>query len=697
MKTRDQLLVRLYVVLTVLSIAPVLVMGKLLYLNLHDGAALRAEGARQAQTFVEIQAMRGAILDQAGRTLAVTTDRYDVAVDPTVEGFSAQADMFFEKLSKLTQVPEAELRRRLARRTSTKYGILLRGVSNQHKETVETWEVPGVMLERRFARRYNYGRTAAHVLGHVDPELNGLAGLEQQYDAVLRGQPGRRDARRNRLLHKKIDAGGQVIEPKDGQTLVLTLDLIRQTILEEELARGVAESQANWGTAVAMDPRTGAILAMASVPTYDPNQAGAYPVETRRNRAIHDRYEPGSTFKLVTAIAAIEQGKVALEDSIDTGPGWKYLHGFTLKDTRAHGVITFADVIAQSSNIGTALVAERLEPGVFYQYSRNLGFGQPTLVDLPGEVEGRLTKPSGWRSGTRSSMSRGYALDATPLQVLTAYCALANGGLLVRPYLVAERRNMAGEVVWKARQDSIRRAFRSETARTLLPVFERVVNQGTAKLAQVEGLRIAGKTGTAMKVKDGAYSAGDYRASFVGFFPADDPQVALLVVLDEPRSSIYGGAVAAPVFQRTVRRWLDTFPRIAERLAPADSLPSSPPVFAVPAVTGLPFEAARSRLLAAGYRPEADARPWMRVTAQKPTAGTEAAPGTHIQLTLADDAGHPLTRLPDLRGLTVRQATFWLRTHRVAVRIEGTGVVRSQSPAAGSPLPRQVVLRGQSL
>jgi cell division protein FtsI (penicillin-binding protein 3) len=693
-KPRDQILVRLYVVLTVLGLVPVLVVGKMLSLHLRDGAALRAEGAKQAEAFVDIPAMRGAILDQAGRTLVVTTARYDVAVDPTIEGFSAQAEVFFDKLSKLTRVPAAELRQRLARRSSPRYGLLVRGVREQDKEAMETWEVPGLILDRRLARRYTYGRTAAHLLGHVDLEMNGLAGLEQQYDAVLRGQPGRRDARRDRLLRTKPYAGGQVVEPEDGQTLVLTLDLIRQTILEEELARGVAESQANWGTALAMDPRTGAVLAMASVPTYDPNQPGAYPVEAQRNRAIHDRYEPGSTFKLVTAIAALEQGKVALDDSIDTGPGWKYMHGFTLKDTRAHGVITFADVIAQSSNIGTAMVAERLDPGVFYQYSRNLGFGQPTLVDLPGEVDGRLTKPAGWRPGTRSSMSRGYALDATPLQVLTAYCALANGGLLVRPYLLAERRNMAGEVVWEARQDSIRRAFRSSTARTLLPVFERVVNAGTARLAQVEGLRIAGKTGTAMKVKDGAYSEGDYRASFVGFFPADDPQVALLVVLDEPRSSIYGGAVAAPVFQRTVRRWLDTFPRIAERLVPPDTLPPLP-VRAVPAVAGLPLEAARSRLLAAGYQPDADVHPWMRVTAQQPAAGTEAAPGTPVRLTLADAAGHRLTQLPDLRGLTERQATFWLRTHRVAVRVEGTGVVRSQSPAAGAPLPRQVVLRCQ--
>ncbi|SHK31115.1 cell division protein FtsI (penicillin-binding protein 3) [Rhodothermus profundi] len=689
------MLTRMYVVLVLVALWPLAITGRMFWIYLGEGTVLRAEGQRQVRAVVTIPAMRGEILDRAGRALAVNTVRYDLALDPEVEGFAARASAFFERLARLTGKSAAYFRRRVARRQSPRYVVLWRGLTEAQKTTIERWKVPGVILEPHFTRWYPYGSLAAHVLGFVGADGHGLAGLELQYDRYLQGRPGRRVVQRDRRGVLKPMVGGEVVEPVHGQTLVLTLDLIRQTILEEELARGVAEAGARWGTAIAMDPRTGAVLAMANVPTYDPNQPTAAPEEARRNRAITDRLEPGSTFKLVAAIAALEQGVVALDDTIDTGDGWAVFAGRTIRDVHAYGRISFAEVLVHSSNVGIARVATQLTPGILYQYARNLGFGQPTLIDLPGEVSGTLKRPDQWSGTTLTSMSMGYEVDATPLQILAAYCALANGGLLVRPYVVAERRAVTGEVIWRARPDSIRRAFRRETARRLLPVFERVVNEGTGQAARIEGLPVAGKTGTASKVVKGRYQPGAYRASFVGLFPADDPRVALIVVLDEPRRSIYGGQVAAPVFRRIAERWIGTFPKIAERIAPREALPEHV-MRPLPSVSGQPLAVAAARLWAEGLEvrtigPEAEQ---VFVATQRPAPNALVGPGTTVRLQTVRSDTLP-RRMPDLRGLSARQALYWLATYRVAVRVKGHGQVVAQWPRPGTPLPKEVYLQCQ--
>lgn len=717
MEPKDSILARMYVVLTLLAVAPLLIVGQILRIHMAEGAELREQGERQASSFVSIPAVRGAIFDRQGRILAVNTARYDLALDPTIEGFDEVADSFFERLSKLTGTSAGSFRRRVRRRASPQYVELVRGINEREKEEIESWDIPGLILDPTFARRYNYGSAAAHVLGYVSPEGTGLDGLELQYDEVLRGGDGRQAVKRDRLGRIKAYVDGQVVQPKHGESLVLTIDLVRQTILEDELARGVEETRAKSGSAVALDPYTGAVLAMANVPTYDANRPAASPADARRNRAITDRLEPGSTFKLVTAIAAIEQQVVHMEDSIETGDGWVVLHGRTLNDTHAHGTIPFREVIAVSSNVGTAQVATRLEPGTFYQYARNLGFGQPTWIDLPGEVPGRLKRPSEWSGTSLTSMSIGYEVEVTPLQLATAYAALANGGLLVRPHLVAERRDVTNRTVWSMSQDSVRRAFKRVTAETILPGFREVVDDGTAKLAKVEGLPIAGKTGTARKVSGGSYRSGAYRASFVGFFPADDPKVVLAVVLDEPQTSRYGGSAAGPVFQRTAERWIPTFPEIAQRVAPPDTLPPAPKT-EVPDVDGLPSHVASRKLIASGYRPIGDRGPTgffgrshryrssadfggsspraeesslqRTVADQDPAAHERTVPSLPVRLTTTDADSAAV--MIDLRGWSARDAVLWLRAHGSEPQVAGSGTVEDQSAAPGEPLPASVRL-----
>ena len=641
MEPKDQILARMYVVLTLLGLVPLAVaaqMGRIVVTNTDD---LRDQVREQARSTVTIPAMRGAIRDRDGRGLAMNTARYDLALDPTVEGFSERAASFFDKLASLTGVPASRYRRTVETRHSPKYVTLRDGLTPRQSEQVEAWDVPGVILTPEFGRRYNYGTTAAHVLGHVGGDEQGLAGLELVYDDTLSRTPGRRIVQRDRSGRTQAYVGGRVVSPKRGDDLVLTIDLVRQAALEDELRRGVRTSGAEWGTAVAMNPKTGGILAMANVPTYNPNRPAASPSAARRNRAITDRFEPGSTFKLVGGVAAVEQNLIDLEDSVETGDGWAVFHGHTMKDVHAHGTLSFAGVIAQSSNVGMAKTIERMDRGIFYQYARNMGFSQPTGIDLPGEVGSVLKRTPQWSATTQTSMAIGYEVAVTPLQLLTAYSALANGGLIRKPYVVAEMQDRSGTTLWEREPETIRRAFQEDTADSLRSAFERVVTEGTGTEARIEGLRVAGKTGTALQLTDGEYSTEEARASFVGFFPADDPKVALLVTIGAPKTSIYGGQVAAPVFRRIARRWAGTFPEVVDRMTPDADPVSEAALNASEGASALP------------NRPEA---------------------------------------MPDLTGLPTRRVAAWLQEHGIDAQFDGQGTVVRQQPRPGAPIPSRAFL-----
>ena len=648
---KDQIVGRLYVVLTLLALAPLLIVGQLVWIHLIEGRELRLQGMRQARSQTVLAAKRGTIVDHAGRALAVNTPRYDLALDPTYPGFDARREEYTARLAHITGWPASRLKRQIEQRQSPQY-VRLGRITGPQRLALDTLGIPGLLLLENFSRKYNYGATAGHVLGHVDRDGVGQAGLELQYDQYLQGIPGRRMLLRDRRGHRRVDAAAVVVEPKDGQTLVLTVDLIRQTILEEELMRGVEEARAARGTAIAIDPRTGAILAMANVPTFNPNYPEDSPKETWRNRAITDRLEPGSTFKLIAAAAAIDLGLTSMDRIIDTGNGTLRIFGRVMQDVHAHGEIPFRDVITMSSNVGMAKTAQQMREADLYQYARNFGFGQKTWIDLPGEVAGLLKKTDRWSRTTLTSLAIGYEVDVTPLQMLMAYAALGNGGLLRQPYIVKERRDVTGKVLWRAaddpaRQDSVRRIMDEATARTLLPAFTDVVARGTAKRAQVEGLAIAGKTGTARKVIRGRYGGG-YRATFVGFFPADDPQVAMIVVMDEPRTSIYGGVVSAPVFRRVAERWIGTLPEVAQRLIAEDL---------------------RLEMVA---RPDT-AAPVLRV---KPDTA-QAADG-HI--------------MPNLVGMAARAAWHAMAQRGVRVQMNGHGRVVRQDPVPGDSCRQTVVL-----
>lgn len=673
----------MYLVLSLIGLLPVLILIQIVRLTLFDGSRLRQEGVRQAESSITIPAMRGMILDRAGRVLATNETTYDLAVDPTYKGFSKRASEFHRRMARVTGRRAAYYGRLFRKASSPRYVHVARGLTEQQKETIASWGIPGLVLTPRVTRRHNYRALGAQLIGHVSAGGEGLAGLEETFDEVLRGHDGYTTVQRDRTGRIRAVVEGDVVEPRHGNHIVLTIDLVRQAVMEEELARGVDDAGADWGVAIAMDPRNGAILGLANVPTYDPDRAAAFSESNRRNRAVTDKFEPGSTFKLVTAAAAVDLGLVTMDEIIDTGPGHAVINGRTMRDTHKHGRIPFIDVIALSSNIGVAKVALRLGPGAFYQYARNFGFGQHTGIELPGEVAGTLKKPQDWSGITLPWMSHGYEVEATPLQVLLAYSALANGGTLYRPYVVAEERDVYGQTVWRQTPEPIRNVFKTSTAKALLPAFERVVTEGTGKLAAVDGLRIAGKTGTAQKAENGSYARGKYRATFVGFFPVDNPQVALIVVLDEPEKSGYGGIVAAPIFAAIAKRWVATMPSVAPRVTSADTTTSS--FVSVPEVLRQPVGVALSRLAAQGLDVTGwnkPANPFALVAQQAPAHGTDVRPATPVRVDVSSPGDRP--PVPELKGLSCRHAVNLLLARGRAVRTVGYGRVTRVTAQPGA-------------
>lgn len=681
-------------------VLPFIVLVKLLKITLSDGDALRTMGYKQSTRVEPIRAIRGTIYDRHGRTLAVNEARYDLYIHPLNKAFKKEQATLIRKLARLTKKSEAFIQRKIEVNPGTETLLLQKRISESQRQIIRSWKNEGVSLsDATITRRYIYGKANSHALGYVSNRAEGMVGmlgLELFYDKQLRGKDGRRLMQKDRLGRSRPVVGYDAIDPTHGQSIKLSIDLGRQVIMEQELQKGIDTYQAQWATAIAMNPKTGEILAMASAPDFDPNATSDYPEYTQLNRAVNENYEPGSTFKMVTAIAAVDQNKISIYDKIETGNGTARFGRKIMRDDKNIGYASFADVMAFSSNVGTAKTAVgKVQADIFYQYARNFGFGQYTWIDLPREAKGYLPLPSTWSETSLPWMSTGYEINASPLQTLTAFAALGNQCRLMQPYLVTDRFDAQGQKTWEMKPRMVRQVCKVETAKKLLPVFERVMEVGTARGANIAGLRIAGKTGTTKVSQNGRYIEGKYRASFVGLFPADNPQVAMVVVLGEPAAGFYGGDVAAPVFQNIARRWMGLFPEVARKM--------SPPIQKVvnqsriiPNVVGIPGTVAANRLASLGIVSEftnsADHN--MPVKRQNPQAGTAINPESVVQLEVYEQVNNTF-RMPDVRGLSARQALSWLSARGVQVRLRGEGIVRTQIPRPGHPLPNHAILDAQ--
>ncbi len=538
---------RRYVLLLVMLCGFTVVLFRLVSLQVLQAAELTAKADRQHQKTVSLEGARGTVVDRHGKVLAMNMEVPSVFGIPTALESPAKTA---RSLSSVLHVRTDELEKKL--RQDRSFVWLARKLDPEQGHRLEHMPMEGIGLVMEGRRFYPKGPLLAHVLGFAGMDGEGLEGIERRYEAQLHGE--------KRVVILQRDAMGRTVFPKGqaeqvpaaGHSLVITIDEVIQYIAEKELEEAVARARAKSGTVIVLDPQTGAVLALAISPRFDPNAVASLTADRWRNRALTDAYEPGSTMKALVAAAALEEKVMKPGTMLYGENGRMTIANTVIHDHEKLGWMTFAQVIQKSSNIGAAKTGMALGDQRLYRYLQAFGFGQKTEIDLPGEAGGLVKHPKEWGRRSLASISMGQEIGVTPIQMVSAVAALANGGVLMKPYVVSEVRDAQGKALRQILPQVKRRVVSPETARTVTSILEGVVTDGTGAKAAIPGFRVAGKTGTAQKIdpRTGAYSSTLFVGSFVGFVPADNPRLAMIVVIDEPQGESWGGTVAAPVFRR---------------------------------------------------------------------------------------------------------------------------------------------------
>jgi len=572
---------RLLVVLALTLAAFLAISSRLVMLQVVDAPSLDEAAAKQRLRTIELPSERGRIFDRNGDDLALSAQARTVYAQPRLVRDPAGTA---RKLAPLLGVPARTIRARLSSQTPWTY--LSRKINPQRGDAVTRLALPGIGVLGDTMRRYPSGALASQVLGFVGDDGVGLAGVEQRYDGLLRGHSGQM------LLEqdpggRQIPQGQRSVEPATpGADLVLTIDQELQYVTERALAQAVKQYKATAGSVVVMAPGSGEILALANMPTFDPNRFGGSSDEARKNRAVTDVFEPGSTNKVITAAAALDAGVVKPGTRITVPPELQLCPGVhPFHDSHAHGTerLAFSDVVAQSSNIGTIRVASRLGASRLAKAELDFGYGRRTGVDLPGESPGIVRAAGDWTCADLGTNAIGQGVAVTVLQMARVYAAVANGGLLVQPTLLRGTVDARGRYQ-PADRGATRRVLSAAAARTLTGILQGVVREGgTGTQAALEDWGVAGKTGTAQVPNPGGhgYLPGAYVASFMGFAPAESPRVVVAVVLDRPTNGTYGGVVAAPVFREVAG-----FALRRMHVPPTPSTGGDPPSTSTPAPDG---------------------------------------------------------------------------------------------------------------
>jgi cell division protein FtsI (penicillin-binding protein 3) len=521
---------------------------RLLQLQVFEHPRLKTEVLEQNQNRNTIHPKRGTIYDCTGNILARSLPIQSVFFSP----FKGEPPhLQFEKIKKLKKIlnlSENELRniyKRIERNVS--FIWIKRKVDPEKEEKVRRLSLSGIYFLEENKRFYPHGKLAAHLLGRVNIDDIGASGIEYKYNSVLEGKKGEhlilRDAKKREYRFEILK------EPEAGKDLILTIDETIQYYAEKELEKAMLKTGASWGTVIISQPSTGEILAMANYPTGDLNNPPPMPLSLDRNKAIHHNFEPGSTFKIITASAALEARKVNLSDSFDCSKGFIRVAGKTIRDHELFGVLSFPEVIIHSSNVGTIQFGQLIGEEIFFKTIRAFGFGQKTGIDLPAEEKGIFRPLDNWTNISVSSLSIGYEISVTATQMLQAINAIANKGFIISPKVVKKILNSPDAATEKPYRR--RRIISERTALLLTSILQKVVQRGTGTAARIRGYKVAGKTGTTQKFDPsiGGYSSTAHTSSFAGFVPADNPVLSMVVVIDEPQGPYSGGEVAAPVFR----------------------------------------------------------------------------------------------------------------------------------------------------
>jgi cell division protein FtsI/penicillin-binding protein 2 len=643
---------RVLITAVLFAVWAVAIEARLVWLQVYRHDAMLAEANSQKDRTRKLMPRRGDIVDRNGRVLAISvdavtlfgvpkkTDNPVALVDAVCEGLgnctAREREVYAQRLSQKRR-ESVYLRRQVSLEEAAR-------VTARVGERLGAEQTRALFTESEPRRYYPNRELAAHVLGYLGVDHEGLAGVEQSYNSKISGKPG------SALL--EVDRDGRAFSrvekpPVQGDTLELTIDAYLQHITERELERGAKAHRAESGTAIIMDPRSGEVLSMANYPAVNPNLYQDYPAEMWMNPAVQGIYEPGSTFKIVTASAAMEEHVFSPLDLVDASPGVWRSGSRRVAEAKHHnyGILSFTDVLVKSSNVGAIKIGLGVGHERLGRYVRRFGFGDRLSGDLPGEARGMLSDPSGWSVSTLAAVSMGYEIGVTPLQMAAAASAVANGGVLVQPRLVRALRRGSARTEVTPRQ--LRRVIDRQTAAELTAIMEQVVERGTATVAQVPGYTIAGKTGTAHMLRNRRYSDTDFHASFVGFAPSRQPAFTILVVVNAPRAGQhYGGQVAAPIFQRIADAAL-------RHAGVAPTINPLPPVLVQASTASVPGTEY--------VRTAATAPPQVRVLAGPPA-------------------------VPDVRGLGAREAARRLVQLGLVPKLTGDGIVIDQDPVAGAPL-----------
>jgi cell division protein FtsI (penicillin-binding protein 3) len=635
--------VRIVFLSFLLFICFLLVMGRMFQLQVLKKEQLYKLAEQQQHVQIPLVPKRGTVYDSNGDELAVSIEVESVYADARK---IVDAEKTARELASILQIDQEELRQRL--KTHRPFEWVQRKISSKEAEQIKALQLPGVSFLKENRRFYPNSQLAAHLIGFVGLDSKGLEGIEFQYDALLNGESHVWTAARD-ALGREIAMGNVPFEKEDHyRNIVLTVDKSIQHIVETELDRGVEKWGAKGGMVIAMDPSTGKILAIASYPTFNPNQFIQYRSKSWRNGAISDVFEPGSLFKIFLAAAALEEQVVRPSDSFFCENGSYTVYDRTIHDTSKHGWLTFQQILKYSSNIGASKVGEKMGRERFYRYIVGFGFGEKTRINLPGEGKGIVHHPRYWPPVALDTISFGQGISVTGIQLVAALSAIANCGFLMRPYIVEKILNEQGEVVQSFEPETVRRVISGATAEKVAALLKATTEKGgTGEGAVPAGYEVAGKTGTAQKVDSllGGYSETRYTSSFMGFVPSEEPQLALLVVVDEPQGGNYGGVVAAPIFKAIMEKVL-------------------PYLHVVPKGTMI----VKNGLDSAPRKEASEAQPLID--------GIKVGKGAETAV------------MPDLKGLSMRNALSRIEGRGLIIKVSGNGKVVEQTPQPGTVIEK---------
>lgn len=673
-----------------------LLLLRLAYLQFVLGNELQIKAEQLRTREVPIAAKRGTIFDCNYKKLAVSISTDSIYALPPEVRYSGKAEEIAKQLSPILEMPEDKLMAKITANRSFEW--LKRKVTFESAQKIRELDLPGIKIVEESKRFYPKDTLAAHILGFAGIDNQGLEGIEITRNADLKGVPGN--------IVVEYDARGQELPqsihkynpPVDGLSMVLTIDEAIQYFAERELDKlMVGPSKPKSATIVIMRPKTGEILALANRPTYDSNNYGKFDAQTWRNSAVSNTYEPGSTFKIITTAAALEEGVVTPEDRF-YDPGYYEVGGHRIKCWRhynPHGSQSFREVMQNSCNPGFVEVGLRLEnkeKGLFYKYIKAFGFGVKTGIDLPGEASGIMINEKNLIPLNIGTISIGQGISVTPIQLITAVSAVANGGVLMEPQIVRELIDGENKVVQSFAPKPVRRVISEQTAETERDVLESVVAQGTGRKGYIPGYRVGGKSGTAQKAGAGGYLPGKYVASFIGMAPINDPEIVALVIIDEPQGYPHqGGQIAAPVFKVVVEdtlRYLGVVSQYTYEEEKDGAIKTEEKLVSVPEVVNLSPEEATKVLKLEGLKTETVGEGKI-VTSQTPAGMAKVKEGSKVILNLGtgDQSLIPgVVTVPDLTGKRIREVAELLGAMGLKLNPEGRGKIVRQEPIPGTKI-----------